>query len=168
MFVLPVDCVIKFYLVDKLSEIMQDGNRKPLPAVLSSDFIPVLPLVFFKLNVVQNNKTVGLDYLGKIAQPGKGLGLMNRANHIIRLTIGRLSIILDIVIDELHLLGGIMGTIIKSCVILAVVSLILGLVSRFTMHPFFVEAQAYLQFAQYCFLAAITFLLYKIAYKIED
>ncbi len=61
-----------------------------------------------------------------------------------------------------------MGTIIKSCIILAVVSLILGLVSRLTMHPFFVEAQAYLQFAQYCFLAAITFLLYKIAYKTED
>jgi len=52
--------------------------------------------------------------------------------------------------------------------ILAVISLILGLVSRFTMKPFFVEAQAYLQFAQFCFLAAITFLLYKIAYKTKD
>jgi len=61
-----------------------------------------------------------------------------------------------------------MGTIIKSCIILALVSLILGLVSRLTMRPFFVEAQAYLQFAQYCFLAAITFLLYKISFKTED
>jgi len=31
---------------------------------------------------------VGLNYLGKIAKPGKGLGLMDRTNHIIRLTIG--------------------------------------------------------------------------------
>ncbi|MBU0713489.1 hypothetical protein KJ762_05240 [bacterium] len=61
-----------------------------------------------------------------------------------------------------------MGTIIKSCITLAVISLILGLVSRFTMKPFFVEAQAYLQFANFCFLASITFLLYKIAYKTED
>lgn len=61
-----------------------------------------------------------------------------------------------------------MGTIIKGCIILGVTSLILGVVSRFTMFPFFVEAQAYLQFAQFCFLSAITFLLYKIAYKIED
>ncbi|MCD6441845.1 MAG: hypothetical protein J7L86_08730 [Candidatus Marinimicrobia bacterium] len=61
-----------------------------------------------------------------------------------------------------------MGTIIKGCILLGVISLILGVVSRFTMVPFFVEAQAYLQFAQFCFLSAITFLLYKIAYKIED
>ena len=61
-----------------------------------------------------------------------------------------------------------MSTIIKSCMILAIISLILGLVSRFSMKPFFVEAQAFLQFAQFCFLAAITFLLYKIAYKTKD
>jgi len=61
-----------------------------------------------------------------------------------------------------------MSTIIKSFIVLAIVSLILGLVSRLTLRPFFVEAQAYLQFAQFCFMAAITFLLYKIAYKQED
>jgi len=61
-----------------------------------------------------------------------------------------------------------MGTIIKGCIVVGVISLIMGLVSRLTMKPFFVEAQAYLQFAQFCFLAAITFLLYKIAYKTED
>lgn len=61
-----------------------------------------------------------------------------------------------------------MSTIIKSCIILAVIALILGIVSRLTLIPFFVEAQAYLQFAQFCFLAAITFLLYKIAYKTDD
>ncbi|MFH1212935.1 MAG: hypothetical protein V1681_02510 [Candidatus Neomarinimicrobiota bacterium] len=61
-----------------------------------------------------------------------------------------------------------MGTIIKGCIIFGVLSLIMGLVSRLTMKPFFVEAQAYLQFAQFCFLASITFLLYKIAYKTQD
>lgn len=61
-----------------------------------------------------------------------------------------------------------MNTIIKGSVILGVISLIMGLVSRLTMKPFFVEAQAYLQFAQLCFLAAMTFLLYKIAYKVQD
>lgn len=44
-----------------------------------------------------------------------------------------------------------MGTIIKGCIIFGVLSLIMGLVSRLTMKPFFVEAQAYLQFAQFCF-----------------
>lgn len=51
---------------------------------------------------------------------------------------------------------------------LAIISLILGLVSRLTLLPLFVEAHAYLEFAQFCFLAAITFLLYKIAFKIEE
>lgn len=61
-----------------------------------------------------------------------------------------------------------MSTIIRGCIILGVVSLILGIISRIVLKPFFVEAQAYLQFASFCFLAAITFLLYKIAYKVED
>jgi|GEM_PF-444497 hypothetical protein len=61
-----------------------------------------------------------------------------------------------------------LGTIIKGCIVFGVISLIMGLVSRLTMKPFFVEAQAYLQFAQFCFLSAITFLLYKIAYKTQD
>jgi hypothetical protein len=61
-----------------------------------------------------------------------------------------------------------MHTIIRGCIILGVVSLILGIISRIVLKPFFVEAQAYLQFASFCFLAAITFLLYKIAYKVED
>lgn len=61
-----------------------------------------------------------------------------------------------------------MNTIIKSCIIVGLISLILGVVSRLTLRPFYVEAQAYLQFAQFCFLAAITFLLYKMAYKIGD
>jgi hypothetical protein len=59
-----------------------------LPPVLSPDFIAVLPLIFFKLNIVEENKVVGLNYLGEITEPGKGLGLMDRTNHIIRLTIG--------------------------------------------------------------------------------
>lgn len=61
-----------------------------------------------------------------------------------------------------------MHTIIRGCIVLGVVSLILGIISRIVLKPFFVEAQAYLQFASFCFLAAITFLLYKIAYKVED
>lgn len=61
-----------------------------------------------------------------------------------------------------------MGTIIRGSIILGIVSLILGIISRIVLKPFFVEAQAYLQFANFCFLAAITFLLYKIAYKVED
>jgi len=64
--------------------------------------------------------------------------------------------------------GGNMSTIIKGCIIAGVIALILGFVSRLTLKPFFVEAQAYLQFAQLCFLVAVTFLLYKIAYKVED
>jgi len=65
-------------------------------------------------------------------------------------------------------LGATMDTIIKGCIIVGVISLIMGVVSRLTMKPFFVEAQAFMQFAQFCFLAAITFLLYKIAYKVKD
>ena len=61
-----------------------------------------------------------------------------------------------------------MNTIIRGCIVLAVISLILGLVSRLTLQPLFVEAHAYLDFAQFCFLAAITFLLYKMAFKIDD
>jgi len=61
-----------------------------------------------------------------------------------------------------------MTTIIRSCIVLAIISLIMGMISRITLRPFYVEAQAYLQFAQFCFLASVTFLLYKIAYKIED
>ena len=58
-----------------------------------------------------------------------------------------------------------MDTIIKSAMIVGVVSLIMGVVSRLTMYAIFVEAQAYLQFAQLCFLVAISFLLYKHVYK---
>lgn len=61
-----------------------------------------------------------------------------------------------------------MGTIIRGCIIVGVIALILGIISRIVMKPFYVEAQAYLQFASFCFLAAITFLLYKIAYNVED
>jgi len=61
-----------------------------------------------------------------------------------------------------------MTTIIRTCIILGIISLIMGLVSRLTLRPFYVEAQAYLQFGQFCFLAAITFLLYKIAFKVND
>lgn len=64
--------------------------------------------------------------------------------------------------------GAKMTTIIRTCIILGIISLIMGLVSRLTLRPFYVEAQAYLQFGQFCFLAAITFLLYKIAFKVND
>jgi hypothetical protein len=68
----------------------------------------------------------------------------------------------------INLNGGKVNTIIRGCIIFGVISLIMGLVSRLTLKPFFVEAQAYLQFTQLCFLAAMTFLLYKIAYKTQD
>jgi len=55
-----------------------------------------------------------------------------------------------------------MLTLIKSSIILGIISLILGIVSRITVQPFFLEAQSYLEFSQLCFIAAITFLLYKI------
>ncbi len=60
-----------------------------------------------------------------------------------------------------------MAIIIKGSILAAVVSVILGVISRITLTPFFVEAQAYLDFAQFCLLIATTFLLYKIAYKVE-
>jgi len=61
-----------------------------------------------------------------------------------------------------------MTTIIRTSIILGIISIIMGLVSRLTLRPFYIEAQAYLQFGQFCFLAAITFLLYKIAFKVND
>jgi len=71
--------------------------------------------------------------------------------------------------EKLKFVKGVkMTTIIRTCIILGIISLIMGLVSRLTLRPFYVEAQAYLQFGQFCFLAAITFLLYKIAFKVND
>jgi len=60
-----------------------------------------------------------------------------------------------------------MSIIIKGSILAAVVSLILGVISRITMIPFFVEAQSYLDFAQFCLLIAVTFLLYKMAYQVD-
>ncbi|MBO8132084.1 MAG: hypothetical protein H0Z29_11345 [Candidatus Marinimicrobia bacterium] len=58
-----------------------------------------------------------------------------------------------------------MDLIIKACFVIGIVSLIMGIISRMLLVPFFVEANAYLSFSEFCFIVAIAFMLYKIAYK---
>jgi len=54
---------------------------------------------------------------------------------------------------------------VKACIVIGIVSLMLGIISRMLLIPFFVEASAYLQFSEFCFITAITFMLYKMVYK---
>jgi len=61
-----------------------------------------------------------------------------------------------------------MKSIIKISITVGLISMIMGIISRLSMKPFFVEAEAFLQFSQFCLLVAITFLLYKIAYKLNN
>lgn len=48
-------------------------------------------------------------------------------------------------------------------VIVGVISLIVGIISRLTLTPIVVEAQAFLQFTQACFLFAIAVSMAKLA-----
>ena len=52
VFISPTNIVIDQDFVNRLSEIMQNRNRQPLPAVFSANPVPVLPFVFFKLDIV--------------------------------------------------------------------------------------------------------------------
>lgn len=52
-----------------------------------------------------------------------------------------------------------MGGLAKAVIGIAVICLIVGIISRLTLKPIVVEAQAYLQFAQACLLLAISLLL---------
>ncbi len=54
-----------------------------------------------------------------------------------------------------------MNNFIKIFIVFGFVSVILGIASRISVTPFVVEASSFLEFAQFCFLVAITFLLYK-------
>ena len=169
MFVTPVNIVIDAYPGYRLAKIVNYGDGDPLPTGRRLDAVTILPFVFLELDIIQKNKGIRLENFGKISQPGEGLRLMNTADHKITLTMDfRWPIFSFNKTIILWDSGGFMNTIIRGCVVLAVISLILGVVSRLTMQPLFVEAHAYLEFAQFCFLAAITFLLYKMAFKIEE
>ena len=61
-----------------------------------------------------------------------------------------------------------MKNFVKSLIILGFISIILGIISRLTMQIIIVQAEAYLQFSQFCYLVAITFILYKMGFKDEE
>jgi len=73
---------------------VNDGNRQPLPSIWCFKPISVLPFIFFKLDIIQYDKYIGLYDFSEIADPWESLGLMDRTNHIIPLIIESLSIIL--------------------------------------------------------------------------
>jgi len=61
-----------------------------------------------------------------------------------------------------------MKNFVKSLIILGFISIILGIISRLTMQIIIVQAEAYLQFSQFCYLVAITCILYKMGFKDEE
>jgi len=81
MFSAPLNRVVDLNLKDFLSEAVNHGYRQPLPAIRSLDFIPVLPFVLFKLNIVQEDEDIALFDLIKISQPGQVLRLMDGDDH---------------------------------------------------------------------------------------
>lgn len=60
-----------------------------------------------------------------------------------------------------------MKAVIKMSIIAGLMSLIVGVVSRVAMKPFFLEAQAYLEFSQFCLMVAITFCFIRSLIKLK-
>ena len=57
-------------------------DRQPLPPPGGFDPIPILPIIFLVLNIVQKTKHVRPAHFIKIAKPGEILGLMDCNNQI--------------------------------------------------------------------------------------
>ena len=69
------------YGIDFLRIFIQNGNGNPLPTLRSPDTIPILPLIFFVLDVIQYHKYIGTVELIKVTDPRQILRLMYCYNH---------------------------------------------------------------------------------------
>lgn len=81
MFSAPLNRVVDLHLKDFLPEAVDHRHGQPLPAIRGFYFIPVLPFVLFKLNIVQEDEDIALFDLIKISQPGQVLRLMDGDDH---------------------------------------------------------------------------------------
>jgi NRPS condensation-like uncharacterized protein len=63
--------------MDFFRKVITNRNRNPLPVLRSFYTIPILPLIFFKLNIVQIAKYVRLSHFVEVTEPWQILGLMN-------------------------------------------------------------------------------------------
>ncbi len=81
LFVLPSDIIINQYLIYQLGIPVPDRYGQPLPSLGRLYLVPVLPLIFLKLNIIQEYKDICPADLFEIAQPGQILGLVNCDDH---------------------------------------------------------------------------------------
>ena len=82
MFSFPLDRVIDLHFMYHLPEIMEHRNSEPLPTFSCFDFIAVLPLIFFKLDIIQKYECIASVDLLKVSQPWQVLRLVNGYNQI--------------------------------------------------------------------------------------
>ncbi len=73
--------VVDLHFGEKLRHFLNDGNGQDKGALISLDFISVLPAVFIELDIVQNNENIGGSNLVKIPEPGKVMKLVDREDH---------------------------------------------------------------------------------------
>ena len=81
MFLLPVVFVVYPDIADIVAKAEVDRDCKPYTIIGRLYLIPVLKLVFFELDIVQQDKDVNLVHLVKISEPGHELGLMDGNSH---------------------------------------------------------------------------------------
>lgn len=61
-----------------------------------------------------------------------------------------------------------MKNVVKVLIIMGFISIFLGVVSRVSMRPFIVEAEAFLSYSIFCFLASMTLTIYDFVYNKKE
>ncbi len=61
-----------------------------------------------------------------------------------------------------------MKNVVKILIVFGFIAIILGVLSRISMTPFLVDAEAFLDFSSICFLSSITLILFDNIYNKND